>query len=180
MLNTTHREIIELRSDMKRAVASVLRNSRYYSDDDIEECLSEVMLQALDYGARTFDASRGSAKSHFTCFAKQRAKNWLYAGHRRYEVADEVTTDDGETVSHVSQAEAVPADGNPQLSMITEQELARVRRALDTLDERSRALVAAFLRLGSWYHAAREIGVSASTASRMKDKIIATAQALAL
>jgi RNA polymerase sigma factor (sigma-70 family) len=177
MLNTTHREILNLWSDMRRVVASVLRNSRYHSDSDIDDCLSEVMLQAFDYGARTFDPSKGNARSHFTCFAKQRAKNWLAAGHRRYEVADEVTTDDGETVSH---AEAVPADGNPQLSLLASQEMERVRRALDTLDERSRALVDAFLRLGSWIHAAREIGVSPATASRMKDKIIETAQALAL
>jgi DNA-directed RNA polymerase specialized sigma24 family protein len=177
MLNTTHREILNLRSDMRRVVASVLRTSRYYSDDDIEECLSFVMVQALDYGARTFDPSKGNAKSHFTCFAKQRARNWLYAGHRRYEVADETTNEDGETTSH---SEAVPADGNPQLTMMTSQNMERVRRALDTLDERSRSLVEAFLRLGSWFHAAREIGVSPATASRMKERIIAAAQALAL
>jgi hypothetical protein len=55
-----------------------------------------------------------------------------------------------------------------------------VRRALECLDDRSRALVDAYLRLGSWIHAAREIGVSVATASRLKAKIIATAQALAL
>lgn len=177
MLNTTHREILNLWSDMRRVVASVLRNSRYHSDDDVNECLSFVMVQAFDYGARTFDPSKGSARSHFTCFAKQRAKNWLASGHKRYEVADEVTTDDGETVSL---AEAVPADGNPELSLFTAREVAAVKRNLEALDERCSALLDAYLRHGSWFHAAKELGISPPTASRLKAKIIATAQALAL
>lgn len=178
MLNTTHREILKLWPEMRRVVASVLRHSRYYGDDHIDECTQEVMRQAFDYGARTFDPSKGSAKSHFTTFAKQRAKNWLGSACRRLEVADEYTTgDEGETISH---SESVPADGNPALSLFTAETLAKVKEALAALDERSQALVSAYLKSGSWSHAAREIGVSPATASRMKAAIVEAAQALAL
>lgn len=171
MLNTTHQEILGLRTEIRRVVAMVLRSSRYFTDDHVEECMSDVMLQALDYGARTFDPSKGSAKSHFTTFAKNRARNWLQVACRRFEVADQHTTgDDGEIVSY---AEAVPADGNPALSYATAQELARVRVAIEALEGRERALVDAFLRLGSWMMAARDIGVSPATASRMKTAIVA-------
>jgi len=170
MLNTTHQEILGLRNEIRRVVAMVLRTSRYFADDHIEECMSDVMLQAFDYGARTFDPSKGSAKSHFTTFAKHRAKNWLNRACRRFEVADESTTEDGETVSHTA---SVPADGNPALSLMASQERARVLAAVETLEDRERALVHAFLRLGSWMLAAKEIGVSPATASRMKADIVA-------
>lgn len=174
MLNTTNTvqmEIAAMRGDIRRVVASVLRSSRYFTDDHIDECTSHVMLQALDYGARTFDPARGSVKSHFTNFAKLRARNWLRSGQKRFEVCDEYTTgDEGETASH---SEAVPADGDPATSLVTSREMARVRAALESLEGRERALVEAFLRLGSWLLAAREIGVSTPTASRMKAAIIA-------
>lgn len=170
MLNTTHQEIIGLRTEIRRVVAMVLRSSRYYTDDHVEECMSDVMLQALDYGARTFDPSKGSAKSHFTTFAKNRARNWLHMACRRFEVADEHTTgDEGETASY---AAAVPAEGDPAMALVTSQELARVRVAIEALEGRERALVDAFLRLGSWMMAAKEIGVSPATASRMKSAIV--------
>jgi DNA-directed RNA polymerase specialized sigma24 family protein len=171
MLNTTHQEIVALRHEIRRVVAMVLRSSRYYTDDHVKECMSDVMLQMLDYGARTFDPSKGSAKSHFTTFAKNRARNWLHMACRRFEVADEYTTgDDGETASHTA---AVAAEGDPAVALVTAQEIARVRAALESLEGRERDLVDAFLRLGSWLLAAREIGVSPATASRMKAAIVA-------
>lgn len=171
MLNTTHNEIVGLRGEIRRVVAMVLRTSRYYTDEHVDECTATVMLQALDYGARTFDPSKGSAKSHFTTFAKNRARNWLHMACRRYEVADEHTVgDDGETASH---CDAVAAEGDPQVSLISSQEIARVRVAVRSLEGRERDLVDAFLRLGSWLLAAREIGVSPATASRMKTAIVA-------
>jgi RNA polymerase sigma factor (sigma-70 family) len=170
MLNTTHTEILKVRPEMRRVVAMVLRSSRFYTDDHVEECLSDVMLQALDYGASTFDASKGSIKSHFTTFAKHRAKNWLARACRRFEVGDESTTEDGEIVSHTA---SVPADGNPALSLMAAQERARVLAAVETLEDRERSLVHAFLRTGSWMLAAKEIGVSPATASRMKAAIVA-------
>lgn len=174
MLNTTHQEIVSLMPAMRRVVASVLRTSRYNSEDHVEECLADIMLQALDYGARTFDASKGSAKSHFTTFAARRAKNWLHVACRRFEVADEVTTSEGEVVSHSA---SVPAEGNPLLSLSSSRDKARLVAALEALDGTQRALVEAYVRHGSWLHAARELGMSPVQACRMKKQIVAQLQA---
>lgn len=169
MLNTTHREILNLMPEMRRVVAGVLRFSRYYTPDDIDECMSFVMVQALDYGTRTFDPAKGSARAHFTCFARSRAKNWLVSSHKRFEVPDEHIGPDGEVCSH---AEAIPAEGDPFRAMLANRDASRIRAALAALTERERALVEAFVRLGSWVSAADEIGVSRVKAHRMKVAII--------
>lgn len=173
MLNI-HREIVELRPLMRRVVASVLRTSRYASADHVDECTSDVVAQALDYGARTFDPSKGSARSHFTCFAKQRAINWLQEGHRRFAAsAISHVTDDGEAVAH---ADLLVTDGDPFTALVRARDRRRMVEALARLTDRERSLVEAYVRLGSWCDAAEVIGVSTPTAARMKAKIIAQLQ----
>lgn len=173
MLDTKalHAQIIGLMPDIRRTVAKVLRNSRYYTDDHVEECQADIMAQILDYGVRTFDETKGSAKSHFTCFAYARALNWLHVAHRRFESVPDVTTSDEGEVTSIS---ANVADTNtPEMMLVRAQDAARIRAAFATLEPRQRALLAAFERLQSWGEAAREIGVSAATASRMKAQIAA-------
>jgi len=162
-------EIAALRPEIRRVVSRALRTSRFNKDQYVDECMAHVMACAMDYGARTFDPSKGSVRTHFTTFAFHRARNWLRLAYHRFEVADEYTRG-GETFSH---AESVPADGNPELSLVTARERARVFAAIEALETRERDLVKAFLRLGSWLKAANEIGVSPATASRMKTVIIA-------
>jgi RNA polymerase sigma factor (sigma-70 family) len=170
MLNI-HREIIGLMPEIRRTIAKVLRNSRYYADDHVDECMADVMAQICDYGVRTFDASKGAARSHFTCFAKSRAINWLNTAHRRFEVVpDETTGEDGEV--HAISAN-VPTDADPLVLILRAEESARVRTAIASLEPRERALLEAFERTHSWSRAAQEIGVSAPTATRMKAKIAA-------
>lgn len=160
--------ILSLIPDIRRTVAKVLRSSRYYTDDHVEECMQEIMSQAVDYGARTFDASRGSAKSHFTCFAKTRAINWLAHAHRRFEHVA-VLADTDEATSGF-----VPVENDDPFAMLVrKQEASRIRAAFETLEPRQRALLAAFERTLSWGKAAKEIGVSPATASRMKAAIAA-------
>lgn len=174
MLNTQalHAEILGLMADIRRTVAKVLRNSRYYTDDHVDECMADIMLQIFDYGVRTFDATKGSAKSHFTCFAHARALNWLHVAHRRFETVPDVsTTDEGEVTSISAN---VPAEGNPEMSLVRAREASAIRAAFASLEPRCRALLDAFERLGSWGEAAKEIGVSAATASRMKASIAAS------
>lgn len=167
MLNI-QREIVSLLPDMRRTVAKVLRSSRYYTDDHIEECLAEIVKQAVDYGATTFDATKGSAKSHFTTFAKCRALNWLHAAHRRFEAVP-VMGDDDEGSTPV----ALHATDDPFALLVRAQEAARIRAAFAALEPRQRALLEAFERTQSWGEAAKEIGVSPATASRMKAAIAA-------
>jgi RNA polymerase sigma factor (sigma-70 family) len=171
MLDTKalHAQILGLMPDIRRTVAKVLRNSRYYTDDHVEECVADIMAQIFDYGVRTFDASKGSAKSHFTCFAYSRALNWLHVAHRRFECVPDVTTSDEGEVTSISAN--VPATDNPEMLLVRAQEAARIRAAFTSLEPRQRALLAAFERLQSWSKAAEEIGVSAATASRMKAAI---------
>lgn len=167
--STIHREILALLPDVRRTIAKVLRSSRYYTDDHIEECMGDIVLQIFDYGVRTFDASKGSAKSHFTCFAKSRALNWLNTAHRRFEAAlPSACGDEGDTVSP---HENIPAEHDTFAMLVRAQEAALIRAAFETLEPRERALLAAFERTHSWGEAAAEIGVSPATASRMKASI---------
>lgn len=174
MLDTSkiQAELVSLRPLMRRVVAKVLRSSRYFTDDHIEECLGDVMLQALDYGVRTFDASKGVAKSHFTTFAYSRAINWLQTAHRRFEAVSIEADDTGSIV------DSVEADGDPLIHLLRAYEAARIRAAFAKLEESQRALLAAFERTHNWGRAAEEIGVSAATASRMKAKIAEALRAL--
>jgi len=174
MLDTTkiQAEVVSLRYQMRRVVGKVLRSSRYFTDDHIEECLGDVMLQALDYGVRTFDPSKGSAKSHFTTFARSRAINWLQTAHRRFEAVSIEADESGAIV------DSVEADGDPFVHLVRAYEAARIRAAFATLEEPQRALLAAFERTHNWGKAARAIGVSAATASRMKAKIAEALRAL--
>lgn len=167
MLNI-EREIISLIPDIRRTVYKVLRASRYYTDDHVEECMQEIMSQALDYAARTFDPSKGSAKSHFTCFAKARAINWLASAHRSFDhVAIATDTEDEGSAF-------IPMENDDPFAMLMrKQEAARIRAAFDALEPRQRALLEAFERTGSWGRAAKELGMSAPGASRMKAKIFA-------
>ncbi len=173
MLNTQalHKEIVALMPDIRRTVAKVLRNSRYYTDDHVEDCMGEIMLQIFDYAVRQFDASKGSAKSHFTSFAYARSINWLHAAHRRFEnVPDQIVSDEG---TATTMSESLPDPGNPFLSLVRAQEASRIRVAFAALEPRQRALVEAFERTLSWSDAAKAIGVSPATASRMKAQIAA-------
>jgi DNA-directed RNA polymerase specialized sigma24 family protein len=165
-------EILSLIPDIRRTVAKVLRASRYYTDDHVEECMQEIMSQALDYAARTFDPNKGSAKSHFTCFAKSRAINWLANAHRRFEhVAVMTDTDD-------SASGFIPTEhDDPFALLVRKQEAMRIRAAFDALEPRQRALLEAFERTGSWCRAAKECGMSGPGASRMKAKIFAALKA---
>jgi RNA polymerase sigma factor (sigma-70 family) len=156
-------EIIALMPLMRRTVAKVLRSSRYYSDSHIEECMGDIMLQAVEYGARTFDPSKGSAKSHFTTFAKSRAINWLQLAHRRFESVS--VEADASVLDHLT------VEADPLMLLMRARESARIRAAFASLEESQRALLAAFERTHCWGKAAEEIGVSAATASRMKAKI---------
>lgn len=167
MLNIEH-TILALIPDIRRTVAKVLRASRYYADDHVEECMQEIMSQALDYAARTFDPSKGSAKSHFTCFAKSRAINWLASAHRSFEhVVVATDTDDGASGF-------IPTEhDDPFAALVRKQEAGRIRAAFEALEPPQRALLAAFERTGSWGRAAKELGMSAPGASRMKAKIFA-------
>lgn len=177
MLDTTRiqNEIVALRPLMRRVVAKVLRSSRYFTDDHIEECLGDIIGQALDYGVRTFDASKGSAKSHFTTFARSRAINWLQTAHRRFEsVSIDVSSDDDSG----SVLDSVTVDGDPLILLMRAHEAARIRAAFASLEESQRALLAAFERTHCWGRAAQEIGVSAATASRMKSRIAEALRAL--
>lgn len=160
MQNPMHQEILALMPAIRAVVAMVLRNSRYYESEHIDECAADIMLVIFDYGIKTFDPSRGSAKSHFTTLAKCRALNWLHVAHRRF--------DHGADADIV---EALPAVGDPFASLARAREAGRIREAFAALEPRQRALLAAFERLHSWGKAAREIGVSAATASRMKAEI---------
>lgn len=169
-MSDTQKEILSLMPDIRRAVASVLRSTPYSADDDVNDCMGDLMTQLFDYGVRTFDPAKGSAKSHFTCFAVRRAKNWLNEAHRRREVSEYAgTNDDGESVSIFDQ---IASHDDTFSDLAREQETARIRAAIASLDERSQALIGAFYRHGSWGEAAKEIGISPATASRMKAKII--------
>lgn len=174
MLDTTRiqNEIVALRPLMRRVVAKVLRSSRYFTDDHIDECLGDILIQALDYGVRTFDASKGSAESHFTTFARSRAINWLQMSHRRFESVSIEADESGSIV------DSVEVDGDPLVYLMRAHESARIRAAFAKLEESQRALLAAFERTHCWGRAAQEIGVSAATASRMKAKIAESLRAL--
>lgn len=161
-------EIASLQGDIRRVVSKVLRSSRYFTEDHIEECTQEVIARALIDGAKSFDESRGSAKSHFTTFARCQAINWLGVAHRRFESVQVDSDTDDESAGFV-----LRDDDNPFAVLVRKQEAARMRRAIEALRPRYRALVDAFLDKGCWYKAAREIGVSQATASRMKVKIVA-------
>jgi DNA-directed RNA polymerase specialized sigma24 family protein len=168
MLNTKaiHSEILTVLPAMRATVANVLRRSRYSTESDLDECMSRVMVEALDYGVRTFDAGKGSARSHFTCFAKYRAHNWLRLAHHRFESQmPQVVSDDGRSIPV---AEALPADSDPHLDMVRGQEIAGVRAAVASLKPVHRAVVEAFMRSQSWTDAAREVGVTVAMASRAK------------
>lgn len=166
MLNAIEREILSLIPDIRRTVAKVLRASRYYTEDHIEECMQEIMSQAVDYGARTFDASKGSAKSHFTCFAHSRAINWLSMAHRSFEHSPVAMDTDEESSGFV------PTEhDDPFALLVRKQEAQRIRAAFNALEPRQRALLEAFERLHCWGKAAKEIGVSSATASRLKAQI---------
>lgn len=164
MLNIAH-EILALIPDIRRTVAKVLRSSRYYTEDHVEECMQEIMSQALDYGARTFDPAKGSAKSHFTCFARTRSINWLADAHRRFEHV--VVSDTDEDSAGFTPVE----NDSPFAVLVRKQESQRIRAAFAALEPRQRALLEAFERLHCWGKAAKEIGVSAATASRLKAAI---------
>ena len=168
MLNTNamHSEILNVLPAMRATAASVLRRSRYYTESDLDECVSCIMVEALDYGVRTFDASKGSVRSHFTCFAKYRAHNWLRLAHHRFESQmPQVVSDDGRALP---MAEALPAESDPHLDMVRGQEIARVRAAVASLKPVHRAVIEAFMRTQSWTDAAREVGVTVAMASRAK------------
>lgn len=167
MLNM-NAEIVALMPAIRATVANVLRSSRYYTDGDVDECMSAVMVQVLDYGVRTFDASKGVARSHFTCFAKRRAINWLSSAHHRFEVSPAPVEVDGESVD--------PLDSVPSVTFLDPLralESKRIRMALESMKPRYRALLEAYVRHQCWSRAAAEIGVSPATASRMKDQIAA-------
>jgi len=173
MLNTAemNREILSILPALRGTVAKVLRSSRYYTSEDIDECLSDVMVQALDYGARTFDPDKGTARSHFTCFVKRRALNWLTTKHRRFECAmPQVKSDDGGVISF---AESLPAESDARLDLVRATEVARVQAAVASLRPVHRAVAEAFMRLNSWTDAAREVGVSVAMASRTKAALAA-------
>lgn len=170
MLNI-NAEIVALIPAIRSTVAKVLRGSRYFTDDHIEQCAADIMVDILDYGVRTFDATQGSARSHFTCFARKRAINWLSMSHRRFEVAPAPVELDGEPVD--------PLDNVPSetfLDPLRALESSRIRMALESLKPRHRALLEAYVRLQCWSRAAAAIGVSPATASRMKDQIAARLQ----
>jgi DNA-directed RNA polymerase specialized sigma24 family protein len=165
MLNM-NTEIVALIPAIRAVIAKTLRSSRYYTDDHIEECLGDILTQALDYGVRTFDPSKGNARSHFTCFARCRALNWLTTKHRRFETAMPLVRDlDGGTLSF---AESLPAESDVRLDMVRSQEIERVRAAVASLRPEHRAVAEAFMRTQSWTDAAREVGVSVAMASRTK------------
>lgn len=171
MLDTTeiHREVLALLPVIRRTIAKVLRSSRYYTDDHIEECMGDIVVQIFDYAVGKFDPSKGTAKSHFTTFAKGRALNWLDLAHRRFETcAPSVDSDDGEPmpVQFVSDE----LDAFAQLARA--REAAQIREAFATLETREQDLIAAFSRTQNWGEAAREIGVSPATASRMRAAIV--------
>lgn len=168
MLNI-QREILSLMPDIRRVVSRVLRSSRYYAEDHIDECMQDVMAQAVIYGARTFDASRGTAKAHFTCFAKSRAINWLNRAHRRFETVVVTIDSDDDT----GKTEPLQTSETPFAILARKQEAAGIREAFEALQPRHRDLLAAFERTYSWGEAAKEIGVSPATASRMKAAIAA-------
>lgn len=161
-------EIVRLIPDIRATVARVLRSSRYYTDDHVEQCAADIMVEALDYGARTFDPAKGSAKSHFTCFARRRAINWLSMAHRRFEVSSTVQAEDGESVDLFDR---IASDAF--LGPLRALESSRIRVALESLNPRQRALLDAYVRHECWSRAAKEIGVSAATASRIKGQIAA-------
>jgi DNA-directed RNA polymerase specialized sigma24 family protein len=167
MLNI-NTEIVALIPAIKATVAGVLRRSRYFTDDHVEQCAADIMVEILDYGVRTFDAGKGSARSHFTCFAKRRALNWLSMAHRRFEVAPAPVEVDGEPVDPL---DSVPSD--TFLDPLRALESKRIRMALESMKPRHRALLEAYVRHQCWSRAAAEIGVSPATASRMKDQIAA-------
>lgn len=159
-------EIISLIPDIRRTVAKVLRASRYYTDDHVEECMQEIMSQALDYARRTFNPDKGSAKSHFTCFARTRAINWLAMAHRSFEHSPVAMDTDEDSSAFV------PTEhDSPFALLLRKQESVRIRAAFSALEPRQRALLEAFERLGCWSRAAADIGVSPATASRMKAQI---------
>lgn len=160
MLNTQalHAQILAVMPDIRRTVAKVLRSSRYYAADHIDECMSCIMVQIFDYGVRTFDEGKGSVKSHFTSLAYKRALNWLDAAHRRFDVSDAAIVQ-------------VAAEGDPHLSFARAQEAHRIRAAVASLDASQRELLDAYERTECWYKAAKEIGVSPAKAYRMKAEI---------
>lgn len=160
-------EIAALQSDIRRTVAKVLRTSRWYTDDHVEECTQDVIAKAMSYGVRTFDENRGSLKSHFTMFARNHAINWLTVAHRRFESAPLVTDTDDE-----GSAFEPRDDNNPFALLVRKQEAQRIRAAIASLQPRYRALIDAFFRTSCWYKAGQEIGVSATTAHRMKMRIV--------
>lgn len=160
MLNTQalHAQILAVMPDIRRTVAKVLRSSRYYTEDHIDECMSCIMVQIFDYGVRTFNEGKGNVRSHFTSLAYKRALNWLDAAHRRFDVDD----------THMP---VMTAEGNPHLSLVRAQEADRIRAAFASLEPHQQALLKAYERTECWYEAGREIGVSPATAHRMKVEI---------
>jgi DNA-directed RNA polymerase specialized sigma24 family protein len=169
MNNKTHKEIERLLPEIKRTVASTLRGTPYHSEDDIDECFSTVVLEAVDYGARTFDPSKGSAKSHFTCFASRRAKNWLRATSKRrgtFSLSSGSESEDDVTLNVASPA------CDPLLSLIRQEDGDALMAIVQKFDQRSKDLLLAFMRHGSWSAAASEVGVSIATASRVKTRMM--------
>lgn len=166
MMQSIHNQIVALLPDIKRTVASVLRSSRYASADHVEDCTADILTEMLDYGARTFDETKGSAKSHFTTFAKRRALNWLAMAHRRYASRD---GSNGSDESMPNEIDAIPSETFQ--SPLNALEAKRIRLALASLSAADLALVEAFEATSSWSAAAQAIGVSAPTATRMKQEI---------
>ena len=164
-------QIIAIMPDIRRTIAKVLRSSRYYGEDHIDDCMSEVMIQVLDYGVRSFDPTKGSLKPHFTSFAKMRAINWLSLAFHRFEAATNVTTDaEGKSASLI---DAIETNETPFSLMASAQSSARIRAAIASLKPQQRDLLAAFERTMCWRSAAAEVGMSPAAASRMKAQIVA-------
>lgn len=172
MLDTTeiHREVLSLLPIIRRTIAKTLRSSRYYTDDHVEECMGDIVVQIFDYAVGKFDPSKGSAKSHFTTFAKQRALNWLALAHRSREtVAPSIDSDDGSPMP----VQFVSDEPNAFAQLQRSREAAQIREAFATLEPREQELIEAFSRTHNWGDAAQEIGVSPATASRMRAVIVA-------
>lgn len=166
-MNSTSSEIVKNLKNIQMAVRAAMRSTRFFNDQDIEECTSYVMVEMFDYGARTFDASKGSARSHFTCFAFRRAKNWMRSERRRRDFVpvDDLDSSEGGSVYLV-------ADCDPLDDIIRDQDRRGLEKALSSLDEKSKTLIFTYIEHRSWSVAAQAAGVSQATASRMKTKIL--------
>jgi len=155
-------------ADITRVCAKYL--GKRFGADHTEEMAQEMALLLITRILPAYEPSKGDLGAFIRQAVANACKNYL-ALHRNNRHAAPTRGDDGKEIDPV---DALACDATPFEAMAR----ADLGAALSRLTERQRALVTAYLDLGSWGQAAAAIGVSNATASRIKAEAVDALRAI--